>query len=375
MFMRSDKVWPQGDAPTDHLRRLFLRRPHSPFLEVPIGDGEKTEVVWATFGTSAHESEQIDLDWRSMLTQDKYREWFTTLAQAGVAEVRLDAVGYLVKQAGSSCFMVEPEIWDALQCLRTIADGVGLQVLPEVHAVPDVVAGLDAHGYCTYDFVLPGLLLDALRTRSTGRLAQHLSTLAPTRVTMLDCHDGIPISPDLVGIVPEPDLLALTARLEDRGANVNRILGAAERGIDFDVHQINISYVDAADGADGLVLARAVQLFSPGRPQVYYQGLLGGGNDHAAVERTGEGRAINRTDYTIDEARHALRSVVAQRQRRLLEIRSRHPAFVAERPSIDRPHDERITLRWEHDGDWCQLDADVGDRVATITMSPFPGLD
>ena len=375
MFMRPDKVWLDGDAPDEDLRRLFLRRPHSPFLEVPIGDGDTTEVVWATFGVSEHESEQIDLDWRSPLTRAKYREWFGGLADAGVVEVRLDAVGYLVKEAGTSCFMVGPAIWDALDCLRDIADAVGLRVLPEVHATTDVVAGLDAHGYTTYDFVLPGLMLDALHTRSTGRLAGHLATLAPTRVTMLDCHDGVPISPDLVGIVPEDDLRTLTAALEDRGANINRILGAAERGIDFDVHQINISYLDAADGPDGLAVARAVQLFSPGRPQVYYQGLLGGGNDLAAIERTGEGRAVNRTDYTVDEARHALASPIARRQRRLLEIRSRHPAFAAERPSIARPHDDGITARWDHLDAWCQLDADVTTRTATVTMSPFPGLE
>jgi hypothetical protein len=49
-----------------------------------------------------------------------------------------------------------------------------------------------------------------------------------------------------------------------------------------------------------------MQLFARGVSQIYYVGLLAGKNDRAAVERTGEGRAVNRHDYTPNELRHAL---------------------------------------------------------------------
>ena len=374
LFLRPDKVWPDGEVPDEDLRLLFLRKPDHPFLEVEIADTGETDLVWATFGSSADVSEQIDLDWSSPLTQATYDEWFATLAGAGVAEVRLDAVGYLVKRAGTSCFMVEPDIWDVLDRLTARAGRHSLDVLPEVHAAPEVVRGLDEHGHTTYDFVLPGLMLEALRSSHPGRLVAHLSVLPASRVTMLDCHDGIPIQPDLVGVVHETDLVELTDHLVARGANVNRILGAAERGIEFDAHQVNISYLDAAGGADGLAVARAVQLFGPGRPQVYYQGLLGGGNDHGAVAATGEGRAINRTDYSIEEARAALASDVAQRQGRLLEIRSGHPAFGAERPAVAQSGESGLSIRWEHHAAWCQLDVDLAAVTATVSMSPAPGL-
>jgi hypothetical protein len=153
-----------------------------------------------------------------------------------------------------------------------------------------------------------------------------------------------------------------------RGANVNRILGAEERGVDFDVHQINISYVDAAGGDDALVVARAIQMFSPGRAQVYYQGLLGRPNDHRAVEVTGEGRAINRTNFSLTGARDALRSDVAGRQCELLRLRSRHRAFEADQPSIAQVSPTAFSIRWEHGDSWCQLEADLAGPHAQIHM-------
>jgi len=58
-------------------------------------------------------SEQVDLDLRASTTPCAHRviaDWLTFLASRGVTVVRLDAVGYVVKKAGTSCFMVEPEI-------------------------------------------------------------------------------------------------------------------------------------------------------------------------------------------------------------------------------------------------------------------------
>ena len=374
LFLRPDKVWLDDRVPEADLGRIFLRKPDHPFLDVEIGDTGDTDRVWATFGSSVDESEQIDLDWASPLTQEMYDRWFASLAGAGVAEVRLDAVGYLVKRAGTSCFMVEPQIWDVLARLTEHAARHGLAVLPEVHASPEVVRGLDRHGYTTYDFVLPGLMLEALRSTRSRRLVAHLANLPTSRVTMLDCHDGIPIQPDLDGLVHEKDLVELTDQLVGRGANVNRILGAADRGIEFDAHQINISYLDAAGGEDGLAVARAVQLFAPGRPQVYYQGLLGGPNDHEAVAASGEGRAVNRTDYSVDAVRRALGSEITLRQHRLLELRSRHPAFAAERPTVTPSGDAGLTIRWDHEGTWCQLDVDLAAVAATVGMSPTADL-
>ena len=368
MFMRPDKIWPSGNIPDEDVKAIFLRKPKHPFLDVTIEDTGSTETVWATFGSDERRIDQIDLDWTSRLTVQKYDSWFESIASAGATEVRLDAVGYLTKQAGTSCFMNQPAIWQALENFIEIATRHDLAVLPEAHADRAQIEALAQHGFPTYDFVLPGLTAHALHTTIADPLVKHLTNLPTSVVTTLDTHDGIPIQPDLVGVIPHHEIVDLVDVLVGRGANVNRILGAEERGVDFDAHQINISYIDAAGGDDALVVARAIQLFSPGRPQVYYQGLLGGHNDYRAVEVTGEGRAINRSNFSIASARDALRSDVASRQCELLRLRSGHPAFEADHPSISQHSPTALTIRWEHGDSWCQLDADLAGPRAQIHM-------
>ena len=62
-------------------------------------------------------------------------------------------------------------------------------------------------------------------------------------------------------------------------------------------------------------------------PQVYDAGLLAGANDHAAVAAAGEGRAVNRHDYTAGEIDAALERPVVQRLLELVRLRATHPAF------------------------------------------------
>ena len=52
--------------------------------------------------------------------------------------------------------MVEPEIYEFLDWVTEVADSLGLVVLPEVHDAYATHERLAAHGFWTYDFVLPG---------------------------------------------------------------------------------------------------------------------------------------------------------------------------------------------------------------------------
>ena len=81
--------------------------------------------------------------------------------------MRLDAVGYVIKKPGTTCFMVEPEIYEFLDWVTEVAGSFGLAVLPEVHDGYATHERLSAHGFWTYDFVLPGLLLHAFETGDT----------------------------------------------------------------------------------------------------------------------------------------------------------------------------------------------------------------
>jgi sucrose phosphorylase len=364
LFITLDKVWPGGVPPVADVARIFLRKPHAPFSTVTIEETGVREDVWTSFGTSEW-SEQIDLDVTSAETRRLIRGWLEFFADHGVAIVRLDAVGYVIKEAGTSCFMVEPGIWDFLSWITEVAGSVGLAVLPEVHDRYPTHERLSRHGFWTYDFVLPGLVLHAFETGLADRLGQHLDRSPDHQVTTLDCHDGIPIRPDLDGILEPDEMRGLANRIRDRGGNVNRILSRADAE-EVDVHQLNCTYFSAMGGDDERYLAaRAIQLFAKGVPQVYYVGLLAGENDVVAVERTGEGRAINRHDYSDAEIETALARPVVRRLLELVRLRNTHPAFDGTLEVVT-DGGSNLSLRWCGGDASCGLTVDLATGRGTI---------
>jgi sucrose phosphorylase len=226
---------------------------------------------------------------------------------------------------------------------------------------------LSAAGFWTYDFVLPGLVLHALRAGEARRLAEHLANSPDRQFTTLDCHDGIPVRPDLDGILDPAEMHALANVITERGGNVSRILSDVHAG-HVDVHQLNSTCLSALGGDPGRYFAaRAIQLFAKGVPQVYYVGLLAGENDLAAVARTGDGRAINRHDYTRAEIDDALGRPLVGRLIELVRLRNRHPAFEGTL-NVETPGDHRLRLTWQRGGDRCLLDVDLSAGRASIDV-------
>jgi sucrose 6(F)-phosphate phosphorylase len=366
LFLTLDKVWPGGNPPPGDVEKLFLRR-QEPFSSFTIRATGAVERVWTTFGKETP-SEQIDLDLASPATRALLARFLGNFAAQGVKMVRLDAVGYVVKKPGTSCFFVEPEIYDQLGWMADLARELGLELLPEVHAHPELQRRLAERGFWIYDFVLPYLVLEALLTGRGARLRRYLSERPHRQFTMLDCHDGIPVKPDLDGLVPPEDARRVVEECLRRGGNLSRVLSPKHRDPDgFDAHQIRITYYSALGCDDDAYLAaRAIQLFTPGIPQVYYVGLLAGENDVEAVRATGEGRAINRHDYTLPEMDQALARPVVQRLLRLMRFRNSHPAFDGSfevRASAERS----LSLAWRKGDRWCALAADLVSGEAWIT--------
>jgi sucrose 6(F)-phosphate phosphorylase len=376
LFITLDKVWPEGVPDPADVARIFLRKPEDPFTTVTIADTRRQERIWTSFGTSDW-SEQIDLDVTSAATRALITEWLRSFAQRGVRIVRLDAVGYVIKKPGTTCFMVEPDIYDFLSWVTEVAASLGLAVLPEVHDGYATHQRLSAHGFWTYDFVLPGLLLETFSTGLPARLAEHLERSSERQFTTLDCHDGIPIRPDLDGILEPSEMQALADRVRNGGGNVNRILSESHAD-GVDVHQLNATYYSSLGCDDEVyVAARAIQLFARGVPQIYYVGLLAGENDLAAVTRTGDGRAINRHDYTMAEIRDALDRPVVARIVELVKLRNSHPAFDGTL-CVESPRPRSLALRWAHgesdlalEVDFLAGSAQILDGVATRDIASW----
>jgi sucrose phosphorylase len=364
LFLTLDKVWPGGEPDPADLALVFRRR-ERPYSEFAIEDTGEVERVWTTFGAD-DPSEQIDIDVSSPIARRMLAAQLAFFAERGVRLVRLDAVGYAIKRAGTSCFMVEPEIHEFMAWLRTVADPLGLELLTEVHGDVAMQRRL-ADGYWSYDFALPGLLLHAVLAGTTQWLLPHLRAAPARLITTLDSHDGIPIQPDLDGALPLDQAQVVVDACLAAGGNVSRVFtrdGLPDPA--FDAHQANCTWY-AASGRDdeAYLMARAIQLFSPGIPQVYYVGLLAGDNDPAAIQATGDGRAVNRHDYPSGEISAALERPVVRRLLNLLRLRRDHPAFAG---SLEIGGEgSNLSLAWRSGDAHCVLEADLAAGTWAIS--------
>jgi len=372
LFLTPRKVWPRGEPSPGDLERLFLRRP-SPFSRYNVTATGNQVSLWTTFGKQ-DPSEQVDLDWRSPVYRRFIEGALEVFHRHGIRMIRLDAVGYVVKKAGTSCFFVEPEIWDYLAWIRDVASPLGIQLLPEVHAPLAIHRALASRGFWTYDFVLPYATLEALLTGEPSFLRDYLRRRPGRQFTMLDCHDGIPIKPDLDGLYAPERARRVVETCLARGANLSRIVSPSHRDPDgFDVHQVRCSFYSAlGESDDAYIAARAVQLFAPGVPQVYYAGLLAAANDPDAVRRTGEGREINRRSFTVEEIHAATRRPVVQRLLRLIRLRNDHPAFSGAFEVLPARAAE-LKAAWRSAAASCELTVDFQTARAVVTLSGADG--
>ncbi|RUS45042.1 sucrose phosphorylase [Cohnella sp. AR92] len=372
LFIPLEKIWENGIPVQEDIDKMFLRRP-LPYSTYRIGENGEEAQVWTTFGKT-DPSEQIDLDIRSELTKRLLRAFFENFKRQNVKTVRLDAVGYVIKKLGTSCFFVEPDIYDFLDEIKELADSLGIELLPEVHAHYGTQYKLAERGFWIYDFILPYRVLEAIAWKSNKELNSYLKTRPHKQFTMLDCHDGIPVKPDMDELIDTSEARKLVDLCLNRGANLSLILSDEHKGEDgFDVHQIRCTYYSALNEDDDAYLAaRAIQLFVPGIPQVYYVGLLAGENDFDGVERTGEGREINRHNYSVEEVELALEKPVVRRLMQLIRFRNEYEAFDGEFSVLNSAEDE-VRLRWSNGELACELHIDLNNYRSIIRYAEMKG--
>jgi sucrose phosphorylase len=291
----------------------------------------------------------------------------------GVKVVRLDAVGYAIKKAGTSCFML-PETFDFIAAFASRAKALGIEVLVEVHSYYQRQIEIAKRVDWVYDFALPPLVLHALFNKTAAPLKRWIGIRPTNALTVLDTHDGIGIidigaeASDRTGhpgLVPPAELDALveTIHANSRGQS-RQATGAAASNLDL--YQVNCTFYDALARDDrAYLIARAIQFFLPGVPQVYYVGLLAGENDMALLERSGVGRDINRHRYSRAEIDDALQRPVVQDLIDLIRLRNSHPAFGGTF-ELQASADDRLAVRWCQGRAWIALTVGLVQRTLLI---------
>lgn len=350
LFLTFQSVFPDG-AREEEITAIYRPRPSLPWTPYTLGDTK--HLMWTTFTP-----QQLDINVETEVGKAYLDSILDRFEQAGVSMIRLDAAGYAIKRPGTRCFML-PETYAFIQQLSDNAAARGIETLVEIHSHYQTQIDIANRVGRVYDFALPPLILHLLFTGDAKPLANWLKQSPRNCITVLDTHDGIGVldvgaDGDKPGLLEPEAIDQLVETIHQRSNDQSRLAtGAAASNLDL--YQVNCTYYAALGERDNeYLIARAIQFFAPGVPQVYYTGLLAGGNDMALLTKTGVGRDINRAYYSAAEINEALERPVVQQLIRLIRLRNEHPAFNG-------------TFTLEHAGD--QLSLIWKNGVASLTLS------
>lgn len=362
-FIRYKDFWENGEPTEKQVDLIYKRKPRAPYIDVTFKDGT-TEKVWCTFC-----EEQVDLDLTKPRTKAFVKEVLEDMCQKGASMIRLDAFAYAIKKADTNCFFIEPDIWELLHEIEAIVNPYGVDILPEIHEHYSIQMKIAEKGFWIYDFALPVLVLNALYFGSGKYLKKWLEMSPKKQFTTLDTHDGIGIV-DVKDLIPDEEIEETKEKMFSEGANVKKIYNTATYN-NLDIYQVNTTYYSALGNNDqAYLLARAIQFFAPGIPQVYYVGMLAGVNDIELMEYTKNGRDINRHYYSLEEIKENVKRPVVEQLLSLMKFRNTHPAFELEGEiQVELPSENEIKITRSYKGHWATLTANLSSRTFEIRHS------
>ncbi len=299
--------------------------------------------AWTTFGP-----DQVDLDLSTPAVMLELTDILLGYIAHGADTVRLDAIGYLWKNSGSSCLHQDQthtiiKIWRAM--LDHLVPGARLLTetnVPHAENISYLGNGRD-EAHMVYQFALPPLVLHSFVSGDATRLTRWATDLVDpgthaTWFNFLASHDGIGMRP-ANGLLTEAEQAALVNRAERHGGRVSY---ASQGDGPPTVYELNVSYLDAlteperADDPDHAVkralAAHGVLLSIAGVPAIYYHSLVGSSHDIASAVESGINRRINRARLDAEQLRTEL--VTSERRRgiyqglvHMLTVRRTLPAF------------------------------------------------
>ena len=326
---------------------------------------------------------QMDVNAASPLVWEFYEETLKKLSGYGCTILRLDAFAYLHKQVGESNFFNKPGTWEYLERIKKIAQQNNLMLLPEIHAeyglhLHDEVAN---EGYYIYDFFLPGLTIHTIENQTSMALiswAKEIIAKGYKTVNMLGCHDGIPVL-DLKGkevngvynkgLLEDAEIEHIMTTIMERGGRVKNLYDPSGNKISY--YQINATFFSAlGEDEEKLLLARAIQMFMPGIPQVWYLDIFAGKNNYEAADNGGSAghKEINRTTLTMHDIEQGLKMRVVKNQLDIFRLRNTSNAFSGQ-IEINDTVDSIIDIKWVNGSTIAHLKANLQTYGFTIDHS------
>jgi len=324
---------------------------------------------------------QMDVNAKSELVWDFYEKTLAKVKSFGCKILRLDAFAYLHKEIGQTNFFNKPGTWNYLERINKIAQKNDLILLPEIHAE----YGLKLHnevakeGYQIYDFFLPGLMIHTLEKASNKALLTWVNEIVEKKhktVNMLGCHDGIPVL-DLKGkkvngkynkgLLEDNEIETIMDTIIKRGGRVKNLYDPSGKKISY--YQVNATFFSAlGEDEKKLLLARAIQLFMPGIPQVWYLDLFAGKNNYKAADKGGSGghKEINRTTLSNSDIEEGLQKPIVQNQLKLMRLRNTSKAFSGSL-NINNSKENELDISWQNNQDFAHLKANLTSLTFSIS--------
>lgn len=324
----------------DDLRQVV--RPRATPLLRPTETPDGVKQVWCTFS-----HDQIDVNFKNPEVLLEYLDIIVFYLRQGAKLVRLDAVGFLWKEAGTTCMHLS-QTHEVVRLLRTVCEYVspGTQLITETN-VPNqenlTYFGNRNEAHAIYNFSLPPLLVHALLTGESKYLKQWMMSMPPAPegcfyLNFTASHDGLGMRP-AEGLLSNEEQLQMLETLRSFGGLVSTRQAAdgTER-----VYELNVSLFEALKGTvageDAFQIPRflcsqTIMLGIEGLPAFYIHSLLATPNDIDQVEASGRNRSINRHQWDQSKLDQCLSDPSSDQSKVLsallerIAIRSRQPAF------------------------------------------------
>lgn len=347
--------------------------------------------AWTTFGP-----DQIDVDPSTPAVLLDLTDILLGYLAHGATTVRLDAIGYLWKQSGTTCIHL-PQTHDIIRIWRILVDELAPGTLlltetnvPHADNITYFGDGSD-EAHMVYQFALPPLVLHAFVTGRATALAEWARGVGPVSDTatwfnFLASHDGIGLRPT-EGLLTDADRALLVERTLARGGRVSM---AKRPDGSEGVYELNTNFLealvdptdtdpDAAAVQRGLA-AHAILLSLVGVPAIYHHSLLGSQQDHQGLQDSDIARRINREVLDADRLSEELqepgrRSGMLEGVRAMLAVRRGMPAFSPFAAQEVEFLDERALVVRRAAGTDDEIVAVVNVSDETVVLGTLRGVD
>lgn len=304
-------------------------------------NGVKT--AWTTFS-----EDQVDVNIRHLPVLIELTDILLMYAHRGGTSIRLDAIGFLWKESGTSSIHL-PQTHAVIQLWRTILDYFkpNTQIITETNVPHQENISYFGNGtneaHQVYQFALPPLVLFTLTTHNSEKLNGWARTIdkvssQATFFNFLASHDGIGMRAT-EGILTETERQLLVDKVIENGGRVSYKTNTD--GLQS-VYELNINYLDALVNKDEditeeqkvqkMLAAHSILLSCIGVPAIYYHSLLGSQNDYKGLEESGINRRINREKFEYNRLADELisnsrRKLIFSGLSKMIKIRQQQSAF------------------------------------------------